>query len=115
MMEKTVAGLQILIAASVWIVWVLRFDNIVKEFDHFGYPVWFRSLVGAVKISLATLLVAGIWFPSLVFYSAASMALLMMGAQFTHFRVKNPLNKFVPSFVLLALSVFVAYAHLDHS
>jgi len=112
--EKIIPFLQVLIAASIWIVWVLRFDNIVKEFNQFGYPVWFRSLVGALKISLATLLVAGIWFPPLVFYSAASMAMLMMGAQATHFRVKNPVSKFVPSFVLLALSIVVAYAHMDH-
>jgi len=113
-MEKIINLIQILIAVSIWVVWVGRFDNIVKEFEHFGYPVWFRSLVGAVKISLAALLVAGIWFPSLVFYSAASMAMLMMGAQVTHFRVKNPVNKFIPSLVLLALSIVVAYAHMDH-
>jgi hypothetical protein len=114
-MEKIIIGFQILIAASIWMVWVWRFENIVKEFDQFGYPVWFRSLVGALKISLATLLVAGIWFPTLVFYSAVFMAMLMVGAQLTHFRVKNPLSKFVPSFVLLALSVLVAYAHLGQS
>jgi L-serine dehydratase len=77
-MEKIINLIQILIAVSIWVVWVGRFDNIVKEFEHFGYPVWFRSLVGAVKISLAALLVAGIWFPSLVFYSAASMAMQSM-------------------------------------
>jgi hypothetical protein len=113
-MEKIIATLQVLIAVSIWIVWVGRFDTIVKEFEHFGYPVWFRSLVGALKMSLAALLVAGIWFPSLVFYSAASMAFLMMGAQVTHFRVRNPVIKFIPSFVLLALSIVVAYAHMDH-
>ena len=113
-MEQIVPLLQILIAASIWMVWVFRFDNIVREFEQFGYPVWFRSLVGAAKISLAALLVAGIWFPSLVFYSATSMALLMMGAQFTHLRVKNPLSKFFPSFALLALSLLVAYSHLGH-
>jgi len=112
-MESLTSVLQILIAVSVWVVWVLRFENIVKEFELFGYPVWFRSLVGAVKISLAALLVAGIWYPSLVFYSATTMAMLMMGAQVTHFRVKNPLSKFIPSFVLLTLSALVAYFHLD--
>ena len=114
-MENFTPVLQILIAASIWIVWVFRFDNIVKEFEQFGYPVWFRSLIGAMKISLATLLVAGIWFPTLVFYSATSMALLMMGAQVTHIRVRNPLKKFFPSFALLALSLFVAYSHMGQS
>jgi hypothetical protein len=111
-MNSLIVGIQILIAVSVWMVWVLRFDNIVKEFEHFGYPTWFRSLVGALKISLAALLIAGIWFPPLVFYSAVSMAILMVGAQLTHLRVKNPMTKFIPSFVLLTLSLVVAYSHL---
>ncbi|MBU6152832.1 MAG: DoxX family protein [Bdellovibrionales bacterium] len=113
-MENPISIVQILIAASIWIVWVFRFDNIVREFEQYRYPAWFRNLIGATKITLAALLVAGIWYPNLVFYSATSMAMLMMGAQVTHIRVKNPLIKFVPSLLLLILSVFVAYSHMDH-
>jgi hypothetical protein len=113
-MENLVSILQFLIAASIWVVWVFRFDNIVREFEQYRYPAWFRNLIGATKITLAALLVAGIWYPNLVFYSATSMALLMMGAQVTHIRVKNPIIKFAPSFALLVLSAFVAYSHMDH-
>ena len=102
---------QIIIAFSIIIVWVGRFDNIVKEFKHFGLPDIVRNAVGALKISLATLLVAGILHPDLVLYPALIMAFLMVCAQAAHLKVKNPWHKFLPSLALLSLSIFVALVH----
>ncbi|MDZ4725257.1 MAG: DoxX family protein [Leptospira sp.] len=99
---------QIFIAISIAVVWVFRFENIVKEFEQYGISPLIRSIVGATKISLATLLVVGIWHPELVVIPALTMALLMLAAQYFHLKVKNPLIKFVPSFILLLLSLFVA-------
>ena len=39
------------------------------------------------------------------------MAFLMLCAQAAHFSVRNPLYKYLPSFALLALSLFVAAVH----
>ena len=103
---------QVVIAMSIAIVWVGRFDNIVKEFRQFGLPDVVRNAVGATKISLATLLVAGIWYPGLVAGPALIMAFLMLCAQGAHARVKNPWHKFLPSLGLLLLSLFVAGVHL---
>lgn len=108
-MENLQMFAQIIIAVSIVVVWVFRFDNIVKEFNQYGLSELTRSFVGAAKISLATLLVAGIWFEELVFYPAVLMAFLMVCAQWAHFKVKNPLSKHVPSLVLLILSLFVAW------
>ena len=102
---------QLVIALSIVVVWVARFDNIVKEFKQFGSPDIVRNIVGALKISLATLLIAGIWYPGLVMFPAIAMAFLMVCAQFAHVKVKNPLVKFLPSLGLLILSIFVAVAH----
>jgi hypothetical protein len=104
---------QLVIAISIAIVWVGRFDNIVREFKQFGLPDVVRNAVGATKISLATLLVAGIWYPALVAGPALIMAFLMLCAQGAHARVKNPWHKFLPSLALLLLSLFVAGVHLD--
>jgi hypothetical protein len=106
-MEITSHVLQVAIALSIWVVWVLRHDNIEVEFKHFGFSNRFRDAIGAIKISLATLLIAGIWYPALVPPSALAMAFLMICAQYTHFRVKNPFPKFVPSLVLLSLCLGV--------
>jgi len=87
---------QIVIALSITYVWIVRFDNIVKEFEHYGIPNIIRNLVGGVKIALSTLLIAGIWYHSLVLIPAVLMALLMVCAQIAHFSVSNPWQKFVP-------------------
>jgi hypothetical protein len=102
---------QIIIALSIIIVWVGRFDNIVLEFKQYGIPDLVRNMVGATKIALSTLLIAGIWYPSLVLVPALGMAFLMVCAQVAHIRVKNPLIKFLPSLILLILSLFVAGIH----
>jgi tellurite resistance protein TehA-like permease len=110
-MNTGVVLAQLVIAISVVIVWVFRFDNIVKEFKQYGLPDLVRTMVGAAKIALATLLVAGIWYPGLVLVPALLMAFLMLCAQFAHIKVRNPWHKYVPSLVLLLLSLYVAAAH----
>lgn len=99
---------QVVIALSVGYVWIFRFDNIVKEFQQYGLSDLTRNMVGASKIALATLLITGIWFPTLVLIPALSMAFLMICAQYFHFKAKNPWLKHLPSLLLLALSLFVA-------
>lgn len=99
---------QLIVAVSIVIVWVFRFDNIVKEFNQYGLSTLVRSAVGSAKISLATLLVAGIWFPALVLPSALAMAFLMVSAQYFHFKVSNPWQKRIPSLFLLILCLFIA-------
>lgn len=99
---------QIVVALSVLYVWVFRFDNIVKEFKEYGLSDLTRTMVGTSKIILSTLLVAGIWFLELVFIPSLLMALLMMAAQYFHFKVNNPWQKRMPSLFLLVLSLFIA-------
>ena len=102
---------QIVIALSIVLVWVIRFPNVVKEFHEYGLSDAVRTWVGATKIVLATLLVVGIWYPALVLVPACMMALLMVAAQFAHVKVHHPWTKYVPSLVLLLLSVFVAVVY----
>ena len=102
---------QIIIAASVAYVWIFRYNNIVKEFKQYGITDLLRNMVGAAKIALSTLLVAGIYYPALVLVPALLMAGLMLCAQAAHVKVKNPFRKYVPSALLLILSLFVAGVH----
>jgi len=99
---------QLIVAASVFYIWIFRFENIVREFEHFKYPPIFRNAVGVVKLVIATLMVVGIWMPVVVLGAALGMTALMLGAQWAHFRVGNPMAKRVPSALLLALCLFVA-------
>ncbi len=108
---------QVIIACSIVLVWVLRFPNVVKEFHEYKLPDFMRTLVGATKISLATLLIVGIWYPSLVLIPALLMAVLMVGAQGAHVKVHHSWIKYVPSLFLLVLSLFVAgvYGKVIHA
>lgn len=99
---------QVIVALSVGFVWIFRFDNIVKEFNEYGLSTLIRSFVGSSKIALATLLVAGVWYPALVPIPALMMAFLMASAQYFHFKNNNPMMKRLPSFILLLLSLFIA-------
>ena len=104
---------QVIVALSIAYVWIFRFDNIVNEFKQYGLSDLTRTLVGAAKISLSTLLVAGIWYPDLVLIPALLIAFLMLSAQYFHFKVKNPWQKHMPSLFLLLLSLFIAAVSLQ--
>ena len=111
-MEKFIILAQITIAISVAYVWIFRFDNVVKEFKQFGLSDLTRSFVGASKISLSTLLVMGIWYSSLVLIPSVLMGLLMIAAQYFHFKISNPFIKHLPSLILLILCIFMALASI---
>lgn len=104
---------QLIVAVSIIIVWVFRFDNIVKEFKQYGLSDLTRTIVGSIKIVLATLLIVGIWYPSMILIPALLMALLMLSAQYFHFKVHNPWHKYIPSLFLLLLCLFIAAVSLN--
>tara|TARA_B100000497_G_C7555715_1_gene335561 strand:- start:440 stop:784 length:345 start_codon:yes stop_codon:yes gene_type:complete len=99
---------QLVIALSIIIVWVFRYDNIVTEFQQYGLSDLVRNIVGASKITLATILALGVWYDVPVLIASLGMAFLMICAQGFHVKVKNPLKKYVPSAFLLLLSLFIA-------
>jgi len=104
---------QIIVATSVAYVWIFRYDVIIKEFKQFGLSDLTRTFVGASKVSLATLLVVGIWYPSLIPVPAILMGGFMLSAQYFHFKIKNPFIKHLPSLVFLILCVFIAVVSMD--
>jgi len=104
---------QIIVAAAVAYVWIFRYDVIIKEFKQFGLSDLTRTFVGASKISLATLLIAGIWYSSLITIPAILMGLLMLAAQYYHFKIKNPFIKHFPSLIFLILCVFITLVSMN--
>ena len=107
-MDEIAVVAQLIVALSVLYVWVFRFENIIKEFKQYGLSDLVRNIVGASKISLSALLIAGIFYPGLVLFSSLSMAFFMFCAQLAHVKVKNPIAKYIPSLVFLVLSLFIA-------
>jgi len=107
-MESLSLFFQVVVAVSVYIVWIFRYHNVLKEFEQFGYSDVFRNFVGAAKMSLSALLLLGLCYPEITLYAALGMAFFMLSAQITHLRVKNPFKQRLPSFVFLLMSLFVA-------
>lgn len=100
--------LQAFVASSIFFVWVVRYSNIVLEFQNYRLPDWLRDLVGILKITFAVLLLIGIDRPRAAALGAIGIAVLMAGAFVTHRRVKNPPLKMLPSLTLLVLSLVIA-------
>jgi hypothetical protein len=111
-MNNLIVVLQIVVAVSVYYVWTFRMENVIKEFNQFGLSVSTRNIVGTSKISLATLLLAGIWFPSIVGYAAGLMGFFMLSAQFFHFKNDSPLIKRLPSSLFLIACLLITLISL---
>ena len=40
--------LKIVASCAILFVWFVRYDNIKKEFREYGFPSWFRDIVGNI-------------------------------------------------------------------
>jgi len=114
---RTVA--QLAVGLGILNVWLVRFGwatdfrggsatNMKEEFAVYGLPGWSVGVVGAVKVILALLLIAGVWLPRVTLPAALGMAALMFGALVMHLKVKDPPRKSLPALLLLVLSLLVA-------
>ena len=110
--EKLAHLSQLIVALSVLYVWIFRFDNIVKEFRQFELSDLTRSFIGALKISLSTLLIAGIWYAQLTLIPASIMGLIMLAAQYFHFKIGNPFIKKLPSLLLFILCAMIVLVNV---
>jgi len=108
-MHELTVFLQALVAASIFFVWVVRYDNIIQEFKQYALPDWLRDLVGILKLAFSVLLLVGIERQRFAVAGAAGIALLMGCAFVMHLRVKNPLPKMLPCLTLLVLSLVITW------
>ena len=65
-------------------------------------------IVGVLKVGFAFSLIAGIWIHQLTQPAAIGMGFLMLGAFLMHVKVKDPINKALPSLAVLGMSVAIA-------
>jgi len=101
--------LDILIATSIFFVWVIRYQNIVKEFKEWHLPDWLRDLTGIFKLTFASSLILGLKTPDLSIVGAVGVALLMVCAQIVHLRAGTQIMRRLPSLALLALSLISGF------
>lgn len=123
-MHTTQIILQCTVALGLLNVWLLRANRSTpyrggnaqtmrEEFATYGLPPLVMYLVGTLKVGAAVCLIAGVWWPPLVFPAALLSALLMVGALAMHIKIHDPVQKSLPAVLLLLISVGICF--LDRS
>ena len=106
----------LIIALGIINVWLVRFQqetqwrggeakSLKEEFQVYGLPIWFMYIVGFMKITLAILLIIGMWIPKINLYTSIAMIILMIGAVIMHIKVNDPLKKSIPAFSIIILLI----------
>ena len=100
-----VEAFKIISSVAIFFVWVVRYDNIKKEFVEYNLPSWVRDLVGILKLSFATMLQFS--NEEVVKIGALGITVLMLGAVATHLRLKSSFRRYIASVAMLSISVFI--------
>lgn len=119
-MEYLRITLQLIVALSLLNVWLLQnkkptrwrggnATTLTEEFAVYGLPMWMCYLVGFLKVSLALVLLIGIFFPFLIAAAAAGLAFLLLGSIIMHLKIKDPLMKSFPAFLFLTMCLILIF------
>lgn len=112
--------LQLIVGLGILNVWLLRFNkattyrggkaaNMKDEFKAYGLPEKMVYLVGFIKITLALMLLVGIWLESLVDPAAIGMAVMMLGAIAMHLKIKDSFKQTLPAIILLVICLTILW------
>lgn len=120
---NAIAILQVIVALGLLNVWILRYSKetvyrggtaktLKDEFAAYGLPTWFHYLIGALKIGSAVALLIGLGSALVALGGASVVVVLMLGALAMHLKVKDPIKKSVPAFLMLAMSSMIVWSYL---
>ena len=109
---------QVVIALSVIRVWTMNFNkpsrwrgggarNMKEEFIVYGIPSWVMYSVGTLKVTFSVGLLAGLWIPEVVKFSASGIAIMMFFAIIMHVKIKDPLIRSIPAITFMVLSILI--------
>jgi len=119
---KLIRYLSILIVSSTIInVWLFRYDkesvyrggdatNMLEEFYVYGLNETFLYVVGTIKVFSALILLIGIFYDKLIFFSAFLISAFMTAAIFMHLKVGDELIKSLPASIMLLLSLIIVFS-----
>jgi hypothetical protein len=108
-------------AAALWIlnVWFNRFNkdtgyrggnatNMKEEFEEYGLSETTMYAVGAAKVSLAGLMLAGLVAPRVSRPASIGLATFMLGAIGMHIKVGDPVKRYLPALSVFSLATIAA-------
>ncbi len=107
--------------AALWIlnVWFNRFNkdtgyrggdakNMKEEFEVYGLSETQMYAVGAAKVGLAGLMLAGNVVPRVTRPASIGLAAFMLGAIGMHIKVGDPVKRYLPALTVFSLSTVSA-------
>ncbi len=117
--ESLILIAQLIVSLSVLKVWLINFRqpsmwrggssmSMKEEFDAYGLPNWTIYTVGTLKVTFSLGLIAGIWIPEVIRFSALGIAFFMFCAIVMHIKINDPLHKSLPAGIFLALTLLIA-------
>jgi len=115
-----IIAIKIITALGIFNVWMLRYNKMTEyrggsakslkeEFETYGLKSWFMYIIGTIKIVVSILFIISCFSgyinipDSAVFYGAAIMSLIMIGAILMHLKVNDPFKKSIPAVTMLTL------------
>lgn len=118
--QQLVSLFQVVIGLSVMKVWTINFNkstpwrgggarNMKEEFTAYGLPMWMVYFVGILKVIFSIGLIAGLWIPELISFSASGIAIFMFFAILMHVKIKDPIKKSIPALTFMVLSLLIIF------
>ena len=118
--QQLVSLFQVVIGLSVMRVWIINFNkstpwrgggarNMKEEFTAYGLPMWMVYFVGILKVIFSIGLIAGLWIPELISFSASGIAIFMFFAILMHVKIKDPIKKSIPALTFMVLSLLIIF------
>lgn len=118
--QQLVSLFQVVIGLSVMRVWTINFNkstpwrgggarNMKEEFTAYGLPMWMVYFVGVLKVIFSIGLIAGLWIPELISFSASGIAIFMFFAILMHVKIKDPIKKSIPALTFMVLSLLIIF------
>lgn len=119
-MEYLIIAFQFIVGLSILNVWLVQYSketkwrggnatSIFEEFEVYGLPASSVYIVGAIKVILALLLIAGIWIQALRYPAAIGLATMLAGSIVMHFKISDPLLKSFPAALFLTMCLAIAF------
>ena len=101
--------LQVILGLGFLMFGFMKFGSkqMVEGFRHYGYPGGLGYLQDWSKLLQQLLVIAGIWNEKLAAWGGLFIVGTMIGAIFTHIKIKDTVNKMMMPIILLILGLVV--------
>ncbi|MDQ0878459.1 putative oxidoreductase [Paenibacillus sp. V4I3] len=101
--------LQVILGLGFLMFGFMKFGSkqMVEGFKHYGYPGWFKVFTGMVEVISGVLVIAGIWNGKLAAWGSLLIIITMIGAIFTHIKIKDNIKQMMMPIFLLILGLVV--------